>query len=134
MQLQLRFVDRQCCCIGSAFILCNGGWKSFEDVTYVCDGVFTEDESDHNNFGSAFSKVSRCSGSVAISPLSSKVEGDTKYYGLSEICNGEARIQASYSMEELDHRYLAHIVDPRTVEQIICLLDHRNCEQLRYFV
>jgi len=117
---------------GSAFIMCQGNWNAYEDVAYVCDGVFTEDESDHNDFGSYFSKISRCDGNLAISPLSSIREDGVKYYGLSEICLGASTIQSTYALEALDHRYLAHVIDPRTVEQVVCLMADRNCEQLRY--
>lgn len=112
--------------------MCKGDWNAYEDVTYVCDGSLTEDESDHNDFGSYFSKISRCDGTVAISPLSTRIEDGMKYYGLSEICVGQSTVQSSYTLEDLDHRYLAHVVDPRTVAQAICLMADRNCEQLRY--
>lgn len=117
---------------GSAFLMCQGGWNAYEDVTYVCNGVFTEDESEHNDFGTYFTKISRCDGTLAISPLSSIPEDGMKYYGLSEICIGASTVQSTYALEDLDHRYLAHVIDPRTVEQAVCLMADKNCKQLRY--
>lgn len=117
---------------GSAFLMCQGGWNAYEDVTYVCNGLFTEDESEHNDFGTYFTKISRCDGTLAISPLSSIPEDGMKYYGLSEICVGASTVQSTYALEDLDHRYLAHVIDPRTAEQAVCLMADKNCKQLRY--
>ena len=119
---------------GSAYVMCNGEWFAYEDVTYVCRGEFTEDETEENAFGTFFSKVSQCSGAAAISPVITKLRGGIQYHGLSEFCNGRTSLQSSYALEELDHRYVAQTIDPRMAEQVICLMANRNCEQLRYMI
>ena len=114
--------------------MCDGEWFAYEDVTYICRGEFTEDETEENGFGTFFSKVSQCSGAAAISPVITKLPGGVQYHGLSEFCNGRTSLQSSYSLEELDHRYVAQTIDPRMAEQVICLMADRNCEQLRYMI
>lgn len=109
---------------------CEGGWYAYEDITYVCDGSLTEDETLHANNNYQFSKLSQCLGTVAISPLSTEVLQGIKYYGLSEICNGKTVATSSYKMEEVDHRIFARVVNTRASEQIICLMEDRTCEHL----
>lgn len=116
--------------IGTAFLSCKGGWHAYEDVTYVCDGRLSEDESLHSNNRHHFTKISQCLGTVAISPLSVEVLRGIKYYGLSEICNGKTQVTSSFGMDEIDHRIFARIVSPRMVEQVICLMEDKACEHL----
>eukprot|EP00210_Caulerpa_lentillifera_P002349 g2254.t1 len=115
---------------GSGYILCKGGWYAFEDVTYMCDGSLTEDETLYANNNYRLSKISQCLGRVAISPCSTEVLQGTKYYGISEICNGNTVATSSYEMDDIDHRIFARIVNPRSAQQIICLMEDRTCKHL----
>lgn len=111
---------------------CKGAWRTYDYITYFCKGVFSEDESDKNEFGTFFSKMSRCEGTVAITPLSTKTMDDAKYYGLTEVCNGKSIVQSSYNLEALDHRYLVNVLDPKDAQQMICLMTDLNCQHLHY--
>lgn len=115
---------------GRATLQCRGFWRSFEDVTYLCDGKLTEDTNQVENDASTFSKVSHCDGSIAITPLSAKFEDGIAYYGLTEMCNGGIKVDSHYSREQYDHRVLAWVVDQKMVQQMICLMKDKTCAYL----
>jgi len=117
--------------LGGARVWCNGKWRAFEDHTYVCEGdLGTEEAATTENSNSSQEKLNVCTGNLAVYPLSTTRSNKGRYYGLNEVCKGRSHVIGWYSVDQVDYRYLSHVIDPKITEQLICLLADKNCQYL----